>query len=76
MKSTKSKGNSRGSVPLTLRKISWKCPFNVNPVQGGLLTGRQTAIFLIAFNWLWSLVFAIPPLIGWGLFLPESSGLR
>ena len=30
----------------------------------------------VAFTWAMGLSFAVPPLLGWSKYLPESSGLR
>jgi hypothetical protein len=44
--------------------------------KGGSPTSRQTAVGLSLFNVAWALMFAVPPLLGWGLYLPEPCGLR
>ena len=31
---------------------------------------------LVVISWAMSLMLAIPPLIGWGAYLPESAGIR
>ena len=32
--------------------------------------------FMIAGGWLWSFLMSSPPLLGWGIYLPESNGMR
>ena len=44
--------------------------------QDGMLNSRQTTVMLVLVSWIISLVLAIPPLIGWGQYLPESAGIR
>jgi hypothetical protein len=33
-------------------------------------------VVLIVVSWVWSLLLSIPPLFGWGKFVPESNGMR
>ena len=40
------------------------------------LTSGQTVNLLVGAGWLWSLALAAPPLLGWGVYLPESNGMR
>ena len=37
---------------------------------------KWTVNLMIAGGWLWSIFMALPPLMGWGIYLPESNGMR
>ena len=40
------------------------------------MSRRQTSWTMISFSAIWSFFLAIPPLIGWGSFVPEENGLK
>ncbi|XP_023330884.1 green-sensitive opsin-3 [Eurytemora carolleeae] len=39
------------------------------------ISASQLARGLVWLNWCWSLMFAVPPLVGWGQYLPEVNGM-
>ena len=41
----------------------------------GKLSSYMSATKIICFVWLYSLALSLPPVIGWGRYLPEISGL-
>ena len=36
----------------------------------------QTVPIMIICGWVWSVFLALPPLLGWGEYRPEDSGMR
>ena len=40
------------------------------------LTLRQRAVTMVGCSWVWSVSLSLPPLIGWGQYLPEGNGMR
>ena len=36
----------------------------------------KTVPMMIISCWVWSVILAIPPLLGWGRYLPEDNGMR
>ena len=45
-------------------------------LQGNRKYLYQIVPMMITHGWVWSLSLALPPLIGWGSYLPEESGMR
>ena len=47
------------------------------PVFGmdGKVSSFKTAIQIMSAIWLYSLILSLPPLFGWGRYVPELSGL-
>ena len=47
------------------------------PIRGwdGKLSSFQSSVKFITFVWVYSLTLALPPLFGWGRYVPELSGL-
>ena len=41
----------------------------------GKVSSYKTATKLLSAIWLYSLILALPPLFGWGRYVPELSGL-
>jgi hypothetical protein len=41
----------------------------------GKLSSYMSATKILGFVWLYSLALSIPPVFGWGKYLPEISGL-
>ena len=46
-----------------------------------ILQGRRRYLYqvvpmMITHGWVWSILLASPPLLGWGRYLPEESGMR
>jgi hypothetical protein len=44
--------------------------------QKGSVSSHRTALTLLLSSWILSLLLALPPLFGWGAYLPESAGIR
>ena len=45
-------------------------------LQGNRKYLYQIVPMMITHGWVWSLILALPPLFGWGSYLPEESGMR
>ena len=45
-------------------------------MQGRRAFIYQVVLMMIAHGWVWSILLALPPLLGWGSYLPEESGMR
>ena len=39
------------------------------------VTSNKKSLLIISFIWIYSLIISIPPLLGWGRYVPEISGL-
>ena len=37
---------------------------------------RLSVQWMVIGGWIWSLLVSSPPLLGWGVYLPESNGMR
>ena len=37
---------------------------------------RAVVVTMMVASWSWSVAMAAPPLLGWGVYLPESNGMR
>jgi hypothetical protein len=37
---------------------------------------RQRAVTMVGCSWVWSVSLSLPPIIGWGQYLPEGNGMR
>ena len=48
--------------------------FRVGPLNGKV-SSFQTAAKILVVVWLCALSLSLPPLIGWGRYVPEMSGL-
>ena len=47
------------------------------PVHGidGKISSFKASLKIISTAWLYSLILSLPPLFGWGKYVPELSGL-
>ena len=43
-----------------------------SPLQAAVITRKKTAAKYIGITWLWALLWATPPLFGWGHYHPEG----
>jgi hypothetical protein len=50
------------------------CFFNIGPMNGKVNT-FWAATKIVLSIWVYSLALSLPPLLGWGRYVPELSGL-
>ena len=48
--------------------------YNIGPLNGKV-TKYYTALKIVLSIWAYSLALSLPPLAGWGRYVPELSGL-
>ena len=46
--------------------------FSLLSKTGGM---KIVVVLMVLFSWIWSILLALPPLLGWGTFVPEMNGM-
>ena len=64
-----------GSLYTLMALSIQRCFYVFNPTFASI-NGSECAIGLICLIWTLASAIALPPLLGWSEFVPESSGLR
>ncbi|CAG2217449.1 OPN4 [Mytilus edulis] len=58
---------------ITLAAISIDRYYNIaEPLKAAQFMTRRKAFMMIVLVWIWSLVWAVPPIFGWGAYVPEG----
>lgn len=58
---------------ITLAAISVDRYYNITePLKAARYMTRRKSFMMITIVWLWALVWAVPPIFGWGAYVPEG----